>query len=358
MKKILCLIIMMFSMSCFAQQITSQDALQIAVSLFKKQNFNNSVEAITPYNNAEGETLYFIVNASPASYAIISATELVNPVIAWSVTSQFDAEMPFAKILEVDIEHRILLYSMLTENQKHDIQEQWISLRNSEYRHPAVQSWPEEGTTASGGWIETLWTQTFPYNIMCPMDSVTNSRSYAGCPAIVMGQIINYLKTTMCTRFDDNDDYHHNYSGRNYNIDDDAELIDFPSFPELNIWLDSIDVVFNAGKDATDSLAAAIVFACGTACTQVYTSIGSGTFAVSQAFEAYKRFGFDKCELYETTDPAMYAKLISNMKNGFPAHLAVVDAAWQTGHNVAVDGYREDGYYHINFGWGGSCNGW
>lgn len=46
------------------------------------------------------------------------------------------------------------------------------------------------------------------------------------------------------------------------------------------------------------------------------------------------------------------------MKNGFPAHLAVVDAAWQTGHNVAVDGYREDGYYHINFGWGGSCNGW
>ena len=28
------------------------------------------------------------------------------------------------------------------------------------------------------------------------------------------------------------------------------------------------------------------------------------------------------------------------------------------GHNVVVDGYNTDDYYHINFGWGGSSNGW
>lgn len=87
-----------------------------------------------------------------------------------------------------------------------------------------------------------------------------------------MGQIVNYLRTTQNTRFDDSDDYAHNYGGRNYMIDDDAETIGFPSFPVLNNWLDSADAQFAIDEDVTDNLAAAIVFACGTACTQVYTS--------------------------------------------------------------------------------------
>jgi len=40
------------------------------------------------------------------------------------------------------------------------------------------------------------------------------------------------------------------------------------------------------------------------------------------------------------------------------AHLAIVDASWTTGHNVVVDGYNTDEYYHLNFGWGGAYNGW
>lgn len=41
-----------------------------------------------------------------------------------------------------------------------------------------------------------------------------------------------------------------------------------------------------------------------------------------------------------------------------PAHLAIVDETWSTGHNVVVDGNNTDDYYHLNFGWGGSYNGW
>lgn len=107
-----------------------------------------------------------------------------------------------------------------------------------------------------------------------------------------MGQIINYLRTTQCTRFSDSGDYAHRYAGRNYNIDDDWESLQFPSFPQLNELLDSVDAIFGRGEELSDLLAAAVVFACGTACTQIYTSQGSGTFAVDQAFEAYRRFGF------------------------------------------------------------------
>ena len=55
----------------------------------------------------------------------------------------------------------------------------------------------------------------------------------------------------------------------------------------------------------------------------------------------------------------MYATLISNLREGYPAHLAVEDPSGTYGHNVVVDGYRrEDGKFHINFGYGGSLDNW
>ena len=174
-----------------------------------------------------------------------------------------------------------------------------------------------------------------------------------------MGQIINYLRTTQDTRFDDGDDYFHNYAGRKYAIDDDWESLQFPSFPQLNVMLDSVDAVFQRGEELPDELAAAVVFACGTACTQIYTSEGSGTFYVDQAFEAYQRFGFTDCVLFRDPDSLMYATLISNLQAGYPAHLAVENPAGTVGHNVVVDGYREsDGKFHLNFGYGGTLDNW
>ena len=210
------------------------------------------------------------------------------------------------------------------------------------------------------GMLSSSWTQDYPYNQLCPRDPVnSNSYSYAGCPAIAMGQIINYLRTTQNTRFTDDDDYAHNYAGRNYRIDDDSETLLFPSFPQLNVMLDSIDAAFKRGEDLSDILAAALVFACGTACTQVYTSQGSGTFYVDQAFAAYQRFGFAECQLYREPSEEMYATLISNLQAGYPAHLAVENPQGTVGHNVVVDGYREsDGKFHINFGYGGSLDDW
>lgn len=212
--------------------------------------------------------------------------------------------------------------------------------------------------------ISTHWSQGYPYNQHCPVDTLENYKhSYAGCPAIVMGQIFNYLQTTQGTRFDDSDDYNTgNYIGRQFNIDDDWETYDFPSFPQLNEMLDSADARFQRDEELSSSLMSALVFACGVACKQVYSasdSYGSGTFYVDQAYEAYQRFGYENCQLLREADSTMYAILISNLQAGYPAHLAVENEAGTTGHNVVVDGYREsDGKFHINFGWGGTKDGW
>ena len=222
---------------------------------------------------------------------------------------------------------------------------------------------------AVNGWAQqplltTQWDQGYPYNQHCPADPYENNEhSYTGCPATAMGQILNYLRTTQGTRFDDGDDYFTgNYIGRQFHIDDDWDTYDFPSFPQLNEMLDSVDSTFQRGEELDGSLAAAVIFACGVACKQVYSasdSYGSGTFSVNQAYEAYQRFGFEDCQLFYEPDSAMYAILISNLQAGYPAHLAVENATGTSGHNVVVDGYREsDGKFHINFGWGGAMDNW
>lgn len=210
------------------------------------------------------------------------------------------------------------------------------------------------------GLLTSQWAQDYPYNVFCPRDPVNDyALSYAGCPAVAMGQVINYWRTTQGTRFTDNDDYHHNYAGRNYYIDDDWEELQFPSFPQLNEMLDSVDAAFQRDEELSEPLAAAVIFACGTACTQVYTSQGSGTFGVDQAYVAYQRFGFTDCLLLREPDSVMYALLISNIQSGYPAHLAVENPEGTSGHNVVVDGYREsDGKFHLNFGYGGYLDEW
>ena len=221
---------------------------------------------------------------------------------------------------------------------------------------------------AISGWaqsplLSTQWDQNYPYNMLCPADPMENyAHSYTGCPATAMGQIINYLRTTQNTRFDDSDDYFSNYAGRQFHIDDDWETYQFPSFPQLNELLDSVDATFQRGEDLSDSLIAAVIFASGVACTEVFTAsptYGSGTFAVDQAYAAYQRFGFEDCLLLREPDSTMYAILISNLQNGYPAHLAVENSSGTSGHNVVVDGYREsDDKFHINFGWGGYKDNW
>ncbi|MBR6437583.1 MAG: C10 family peptidase [Bacteroidales bacterium] len=211
--------------------------------------------------------------------------------------------------------------------------------------------------------MKTKWNQGHPYNMLCPADPLENyAHCYTGCPATAMGQIINYLKTTQDTRFDDGDDYFSNYAGRQFHIDDDWQAYQFPSFPQLNVLLDSVDATFQRDEDLSDQLVAAVIFSCGVACTQVYTassSYGSGTFSVNQAYAAYQRFGFAECKLFTDPTDEMYEILISNIQNGYPAHLAVVNNAGNSGHNVVVDGYREsDGKFHVNFGWGGYKDNW
>ena len=65
-------------------------------------------------------------------------------------------------------------------------------------------------------------------------------------------------KSEINIAFNDTDDYFHSYEGNNFWIDDDHEVYDFPSFPELNSYLDILVGHWRNDTQLTDNDKAAI----------------------------------------------------------------------------------------------------
>ncbi len=352
LRAIILLCLTFVSVSLLALPISPERATELASErlqqLYPQLTLENSECLYSP----QGLLLAYVYHLKPTGYMVIGAREELPPLYAYSGSSEFNVQAvdnPLMSMVVADLSKRLESSTEGAYNRQ-----AWQSAT----RQTRIQQWPPDGYSNTGGWVKTQWTQTYPYNMMCPMDTNTGNRGIAGCPAIAMGQIVNYHQTMNGTRLNDSDDYRHQYAGRNYWVDNDYATLDFPSFPQLNAYLDELSHRYRYQEEVSDSLQAALVFACGTALKQVYTSQGSGTFGVDQALTAFHRFGFNEAVLLTDSDPNLFTHMADNIKHGYPALLAVVTPDWQSGHNFVVDGYNENNYFHVNFGWAGAYDGW
>ena len=311
-----------------------------------------------------GSSLAYVFELDPPGYIIVAADNKLPPVIAYSYTNlcyseQHDDNILF-DLVKIDMSARLANVNNMSQELQLEYEKHWHEYLNGNFvlLDPDLQQyWPPLGSTPTGGWLMENWNQSAPYNMYCPMDNIAGARSVAGCPAVAMAAILNCQEEINGTRFDDNDDYYHNYH-EYYWIDDDHLAHDFPSWPELNVYMDTLEYHYNNSIAPTTSDKAALIVASGFACRQVYTASVSGTFGITQAATAYLRFGFDESELlYESAD-SLFERLSQNMMDAKPAHMGIVDQGPTYGHNLVIDGYNTDDYYHFNFGWSGSYNGW
>lgn len=350
------LLTVMFS-DIYGQNINADIANSIALKFINEKANNYFISE--PQNLSIGdETLAYQFDLIPDGFVIISANENTRPVLAYSFHNIFESGNQNSKPAVFYLKRLIRVYNQI-ETVSETISDEWDYYLSKNQNIKTFEQWPPQGSTTTGGWLEENWSQGSPYNVMCPMDLNTGNRSIAGCPAVAMASIIHFNKQTLNVQFSDDDDYYHSYgAGNQYWIDDDHQDRDFPSFPELNTYILSLQDKYNRGETPTQDEVAALNFASGVACKQVYSSSISGTFGIDQAFDAYVRFGFDSVRLIYDTDTTLNQQLADNMKSALPAHIGLVDPGHTVGHNLIVDGYNTDEYYHFNFGWGGSSNGW
>ena len=308
----------------------------------------------------------YVFGLEPPGFVVVAADSDLPPVVAYSLESDCPREdfsaSPLRRLVAADLANRLEARALVDPSVTAAARARWQELTGNGARvvEKRFEQWPPAGTTPTGGWLASTWTQGAPYNSLCPLDVAhAGARSQAGCPSVAMAMILNYHRTILGTRLDETDRYWHAYAGNNYWVPDAAAQYGFPDFGVLKGYLETVTLHWDAGSALTGTDKAALVFACGVAARQVYSAAGSGTFGVDQAYDAYVRFGFGSgCELLTDADPELYAVLADNMRQARPAHLAVVDPGWTMGHNLVVDGCNSDDYFHLNFGWGGSYNGW
>lgn len=303
----------------------------------------------------DGTILAYVADLEPRGFIALSADTDIAPVIAYSFRASFPAEAdksnPLGRLLRMDLKLRSKALAENPELKNAETARLWDLLAAGETEdggNTTFQQWPPEGTTSTGGWVDTTWGQDEPYNMFCPLDPIDGLRSYVGCVATAYSQIVHYHR--LCNITFTNSDAYMTRSGMK--LDADADLYDFPSFAEVNGYLSSIRTRYSQGEALDDADMAALSLACGLAVKMGYGSDGSGAHTAAVQKALVERFGYYSADLFDAITDAGLVALQENMINAKPALLSFSPPDGWGGHAFVCDGYNTDGEYHLNFGWG------
>ena len=213
--------------------------------------------------------------------------------------------------------------------------------------------------------LATKWNQDAPYNNQCPVffDESKYGRAVTGCVALAMAQIMkfwNYPKTTLkyipnypCTT-----DWS-SYIGSSSTMRIDVPEVGITTFD----WDNMLNTYDNSASDTQKKAVATLLQACATSAKAEFgiNEVG-GTSADPQILKGalVRYFDYDKGMRYVSrcsyTADQWDELIYSEMK----AHRPVFFSGNSTtsGHTFVVDGYDGNGYYHVNWGWGGLNNGY
>jgi peptidase C10-like protein/Spi protease inhibitor/type IX secretion system substrate protein len=300
---------------------------------------------------SERAELVYIFELEPDGFIAMSADSDVYPVLAYSFRNKLSGSNNLLlDILEEDVNKR-LAYNKINISRKLENNRIWDQFYTGVQTRTDFEQWPAGEAAGTDGWVETTWNQSGVYNQFCPVDN-GGERSVVGCTATAMAMIMDFHRYIGTASFNDSDDYYTWSEGMH--IDNDHEDRDYPSFPELNEYLEDLILHYQAEIPITDTDKAALSFAAGVAVEMNYSSTGSGAWGVAGPL-MYK-FGYDNAEEVEYEDYDFFSRMQENMMMMRPIEIAIYTANYSAGHAIIVDGYNTDDYYHLNYGWGTSNN--
>lgn len=281
-------------------------------------------------NDLQDAPCFYVFNAGEdASFVIISAEDAADPVIGYSFSSAFDPD---------DIPDG--LQFMLNRYAK-----QIASLRTSENKGASRRA-PEAGSIVVDKLLTTTWGQGYPYN----------SKVHGlptGCVNTAIAQIVNYYKYPNCVRRD-NQDRITFYAGWYYYpkipVESTTHLYDYASFKD---HYNDISTISTSEADNIGSFFLDIS-------TGTYTTSGTTSMAGLPAMAEYyyEILGYDPfAYFYRIENATQYEDtghqiLCKELDNGRPIFTA------NGSHAFVLDGYANDGSFHVNWGWNGNSDGW
>lgn len=347
MKRLLLLsLVLLCSLSAWTAQRSPEEALSIARTFFMQSSgavTRNSGEVQlaavstdllkSASTRSVGGTAFYIYNYAQSAYVIVSGDDRMKPVLGYSDNGSFITEN-----LPVNILGWLELYNAA-----------YAQLGNAEktVTEPKLLTKTNFPASVSPLLENICWDQSEPYNNTCPL--YKGERCVTGCVATAMAMILKYHEYPVKGKGT------HSYktsSGIECSFDYGNTTFD---------WDNMLPQYVNSSYTAEQANAIAeLMYACGVAVDMEYSPSSSGAFSfkVGQALIDY--FGYDGnigyiYRQYFTSEEWMNM-IKTELSEGRP--VLYNGASKDVGHEFVFDGYDPQDMVHVNWGWGGSNNGY
>lgn len=326
--------------SVFGKPVTLTEVREVVNSLLTDWNKQVEIVKIDARYLTNGDLGYYMVDLGQDGWVMVSADDAMRPVLAFSFENVLTPEEQWndAAAFLLDIYRKEISLAIkdpaLSRDARWDRESQATTLK-------AAAAAPVEP------FIEVNWNQNSGWNMFCPEDvDGPGGHVYVGCVAVSMAQamtVYNYPTSPRGVKSYVHPDY--GSLAVNYDMADPYEwdLMSAASSDEYNailLYHCAVAVEMDFGADASGA----------------YVSTAAG--ALVQYFNYSSNLSFEY--RYEDSE-AWIAALVTELEAGHPIIYRGNPGDGSAGHAWNVDGYYASNsvdYFHMNFGWSGSNNGY
>ena len=345
--------------------VSEQDALRVATNWMKmvqRSDSNNTdiINVMTQVVTDEGQdiTTSYIVNFAMGGFVIVAAHTLSDPILGYShegsvpenggnpafraYLEQLNRDLHMSIERSNDLEGSKSLSSNRVHSQKWD----QLLLGNYLLRNQTQTVEPL---------ISATWNQGAPYNQYTPRED--GSQTKVGCGAVAIGQIIHFFGHPL------HGQGYKEYTWKPGTANEQTLRVEFSR--SKYVWDLMPDSLSAQGVTPQQIEATArFLYETGVAVRMNFgKSVSwSNTVDIKRAFERHFRFA-DSLKLiyrsqYRYDEDTWVALMKNEILDGRPVFYRAATTSPGSGHFFNLDGIDAEERFHINWGWGGSQNGY
>ena len=286
---------------------------------------------------AASSSAYYVVNTGD-SYVLVSADDCLPEVLGYSDSGTFDPNN-----MSPSMRYWLQCYDEELEEIKAGGNPFSVSSKNT----------PRKVPSAISPLMSCKWNQSAPYNNYAPLYNETGGRCVTGCVATAMAQIM----------------YYHRHPAIGTGSHSYLWICTEPVGPTATLsanfgqttyrWSDMLDSYKGYATAEQEDAVATLMYHCGVSINMGYgQSSGAYTEKVPEALKNYFSYDANYQRIQKIMYPAdsLNAIIHSELAAGRP--VLVSGSNDEGGHAFVCDGCDNRGYFHINWGWGGSNDGY
>jgi len=325
----------------YSDFVSIDNAKKIANNImFSNYSYDNDFEVESIHHIKEGSnTLIYAINYFDKGFVLVAADDRVMPLLGYSFNNNYsDNNLPIQLEDMIIFFKKQILYVIdndIASNQK--IKDLWASYLSNEVNH---------NNRSVDPLMTTNWDQGHSWNDHCPLDNQgPGGNAYAGCVATATAMVMKYWNHPEIG--EGSHTYNHN----------DYGLIT-ADFNTIYNW-------DNMSNGSPTEASRKLLFHVGVSCEMGYGPYGSGAWvgeyepSVTTALKTYFKYNQGTNFLSKDNfDDVFWVDVVkTDLDQGRPLVYKGYTSDYSAGHAFVVDGYDGD-YFHLNWGWSGSYNGW